>query len=44
MIGVEDDSRTRAVEQALSRLDIPREAVVIQVTKQIKPLVGPGKP
>jgi hypothetical protein len=40
MIGVEDDSRTRAVERALSQLDVPREAFVIQVTKQIKPL-GP---
>ena len=44
MIGVEDDSGTRAVEQALSRLDIPRDAVVIQITKPIKPLAGPGKP
>lgn len=37
-IGVEDRSRTRAVEQALSPLKIPREAVVIQVTGPFRPL------
>jgi hypothetical protein len=37
-IGVEDDSRRRAVEQALPLQGIPREAVVIQVTGQIRPL------
>ncbi len=37
-IGVEDGSRTRAVEQRLSSLKIPREAVVIQVTGRIRPL------
>jgi len=37
-IGVEDDSRTRAVEQALPLLGIPRAAVVIQATGQIRPL------
>jgi hypothetical protein len=37
-IGVEDGSRTRAVEQTLSSLRVPREAVVIEVTGQIRPL------
>jgi len=37
-IGVEDESSTRAVEQALPPLDIPREAVAILVTGQIRPL------
>jgi hypothetical protein len=37
-IGVEDDSRVQPVEQALFRLAIPREAVVIEVTGQIRPL------
>jgi hypothetical protein len=37
-IGVEDGSRTRAVEQLLSSLKVPRKAVVIQVTGQIRPL------
>jgi hypothetical protein len=39
MIGVEDDSRRRAVEQALSGLAIPRETVVIEVTGEIRPLL-----
>lgn len=39
LIGVEDDARARAVEQALSRLDIPREAVDVLPTEQIKPLI-----
>jgi len=39
-IGVEDDSRTRSVEQALSSLGIPRQAVVIRVTGPIR-LVNP---
>ena len=38
VIGVEDRSRTRAVEQALSSLRVPRKAVLIQVTGQIRPL------
>lgn len=37
-IGVEDGSRTRAVERMLSSLKVPREAVVIEVTGPIKPL------
>ena len=37
-IGVEDDSRRQAVEQALSGLAIPRETVVIEVTGEIRPL------
>jgi len=37
-IGVEDDSRRRAVEQALPGLAIPRETVVIEVTGEIRPL------
>jgi hypothetical protein len=37
-IGVEDDSRRQAVERALSGLAIPREAVVIEVTGEIRPL------
>ena len=37
-IGVEDDSRRQAVEEALSGLAIPREAVVIEVTGEILPL------
>jgi hypothetical protein len=37
-IGVEDDSRTEAVEQALSSLEVPRAAVAIQVTGQIRPV------
>jgi len=35
-VGVEDDSRTQAVKQVLSSLKIPREAIVIQVTGQIR--------
>jgi hypothetical protein len=37
-IGIEDDSRRRALEQALVPLGIPREAVVIEVTGQIRQL------
>lgn len=37
-IGIEDESRTRAVEQALPRLGIPREVVTVQVTGQIRQL------
>jgi hypothetical protein len=37
-VGVEKGSRTEAVEQALSSLGIPRAAVVIQVTGQIRPV------
>jgi hypothetical protein len=37
-IGVEDDSRMQAVETAVSGLAIPREAVVIEVTGEIRPL------
>jgi hypothetical protein len=35
-VGVEDGSRTEAVEQALSSLRIPRAAVAIQVTGEIR--------
>jgi hypothetical protein len=37
-IGVEAESGTRAVEQALSSLEVPRDAVLIQVTGEIRPL------
>jgi hypothetical protein len=37
-IGVEDDSRMQAVENLLTGLAIPREAVVIEVTGEIRPL------
>jgi hypothetical protein len=37
-VGIEDNSRTRTVEQALVSLGIPRKAVVIAVTGQIRPL------
>lgn len=37
-VGVESDTRMRGVEQALSSLGVPRKAVVIQVTGQIKPV------
>lgn len=40
-IGLDDDSRTTAVEQALRSLGIPRAAVVIEVTGQIRPLERP---
>ncbi|MBI2161767.1 MAG: hypothetical protein HYU25_15570 [Candidatus Rokubacteria bacterium] len=40
-IGLEDDSATQTVEQALASLGIPREAVVIEVTGQIRPLDRP---
>jgi hypothetical protein len=40
-IGLEDDSRTPAVEQALMSLGIPRAAVVIELTGKIKPLDRP---
>jgi hypothetical protein len=37
-VGVESESRTQAVKQALSSLGVPREAVVIRVTGQIRPV------
>jgi hypothetical protein len=37
-VGVESASRTRTVEQALSSLGVPRGAVVIRVTGQIRPV------
>jgi hypothetical protein len=37
-VGIVDDSQTAAVEQALSSLDIPRAAVVITLTGEIKPV------
>lgn len=37
-IGVEEGSRTEAVEQALSSLGVPRAAVVIEVTGAIRPV------
>ena len=40
-IGIEDKSRTRAVERALSAIAIPRHAVTIQVTENIRPLRPP---
>jgi hypothetical protein len=40
-IGIEDKSRTRAVERALSAIAIPRHAVTIQVTEKIHPLRSP---
>jgi hypothetical protein len=40
-IGLEDDSRTPVVERALVSLGIPREAVVIEVTGQIRPVGRP---
>jgi hypothetical protein len=40
-IGVEDKSRTRAVERALSAIAIPRHAVTIQVTETVRPLRSP---
>jgi len=45
-IGVEDEPRRRAVEQALPSLKLPREAIVIQVTGPIVPLdkAKPDKP
>jgi hypothetical protein len=43
-IGVEDQSRTWAVEHVLSRLAIPLEAVVIDVTGEIRPLDDPVRP
>jgi hypothetical protein len=38
-VGIEDRSRTRAVEQALSSRRIPRKAVVIEVIDPIRPVV-----
>ena len=38
-VGIDNDSRTEAVERALSSLDVPRAAVVITVTGEIKPVV-----
>jgi hypothetical protein len=40
-IGLEDNSRTATVEQGVVSLGIPREAVVIEVTGQIRPLDRP---
>jgi hypothetical protein len=40
-IGIEDKSRMRSVERALSAIAIPRHAVTIQVTKKIRPLRPP---
>lgn len=37
-IGIEDESRTRAVEIALSQQAVRREAVVVEVTGKIRPL------
>ena len=37
-VGIDDDSRTEAVERALSSLNVPRAAVVITVTGEIKPV------
>ena len=37
-VGIDNDSRTAAVEQALSSLDVPRAAVLIRVTGEIKPV------
>ena len=39
-IGVENSSQIQAVEKALSSLAVPRKAVLIEVTGQIRP-VGP---
>jgi hypothetical protein len=39
-IGIEDESRTRAVEIALSQQAVRREAVVVEVTGKIRPLDG----
>jgi hypothetical protein len=41
-IGVEDKSRMRAVERALSATTIPRHAVTIQVTGSIRPVRPSG--
>jgi hypothetical protein len=38
-VGIDDDSRNEAVERALSSLNVPRAAVVITVTGEIKPVV-----
>jgi hypothetical protein len=40
-IGVEHKSRTRAVERALSAIAIPRQAVTIQVTENIRQVHPP---
>lgn len=40
-VGVEDATRVGAVEQALQRLGIPREAVIIEVTGPITPVRSP---
>jgi hypothetical protein len=40
-VGVEHESRTRAVERALSAITIPRQAVTIQVTEKIRPVHAP---
>jgi hypothetical protein len=43
-IGVEHKSRTRAVEQALSAIAIPRHAVTIQVMEKIRPVPRVSRP
>ena len=40
-IGIESKSSTRAVERALSAIAIPRDAVTIQVTEEIRPVRPP---
>ena len=40
-IGIEDKSRTRTVERALSVIAIPRNAVTIQVMETVRPLRSP---
>lgn len=37
-IGVDGRSRTQAVEQLVTKLDIPRAAVVVEITDPVKPL------
>ena len=37
-VGVDDVSRTQAVQKMLASLDIPRAAVVIETTEPIKPV------
>lgn len=38
MIGIEERARTRAVEEELSSLGVPRKAVLIEVTSPIRPV------
>ena len=37
-IGVDDSSKTRAVQQVLASLDIPRAAVVVEITDPVLPV------